>query len=127
MAEVMKNYYIFEYVYDPNEEEYTSIEGEVQAYVKAGDPFDACEKTGYTDHNRYFAKPLENLDSHVESIKKERKHLSKISKQLKEMVAEHEEQMKKCPNCGADLDEEHNCPECSFGHEFDGVMSDPEI
>lgn len=122
-----KNYYIFEYVYDSAEEEYTQIEGEIQGYVKATDPFDACKKAGFEDYNRYFAKPVEDLDSHTEAIKKERKHLSKVSKQLKGMIDERDqarkdfEENRPCPNCEEKMDEDFTCPKCGFGKELENL------
>lgn len=121
----LKVFYVYEYVYDPIQEKYTGIEGEVQGYVKAETPFDACVALGFDDYNRYFANAVSDLDHHVKVIKNERKHINKVSKQLNKIVdeieAEREEMREKrpCPNCGVKLDDDFNCPSCTFGHEND--------
>ena len=44
-----KNYYVFKYVVDTVSGDPTDHEGEIQAVVKATDPWDAVEKAGFTD------------------------------------------------------------------------------
>jgi len=117
MSDELKNYYVFEYVYDPVAEGFTTIEGELQGYIQAGDPFEACQKLGFDDPNRYFSRPIENMEKHENALKDEIEKMKKLQKQLQPMIDEFKREMRKCPNCGADLDEKFNCPSCHFGHE----------
>jgi DNA repair exonuclease SbcCD ATPase subunit len=124
----MKNYYVFKYVFDPVKGEHTELEGEVQGYTQAEDPFEACDNLGLSDPDEYFAREIEDLDAHVDAIKNERKHLTKISKQLKTMTDERDkaredfEKNRPCPNCGEKLDDNYNCDNCGFGHEIEDEL-----
>jgi DNA-directed RNA polymerase subunit RPC12/RpoP len=89
--------------------------------VKAENPFDACQKLGFTDYNKHFAKEIVDMNKHSDGIKKERKHLNTVSKQLNEMIKERDaeiESFKKnrpCPNCGKKMDMNYVCAACGFG------------
>jgi uncharacterized Ntn-hydrolase superfamily protein len=89
----LKNYYVFRYIVDSVSGEPTEYEGDIVAFVKATNPWEAVEAAGYDDMNQYGAKYIDDdLDKYVDAIAEERKILKKISKQLKEMVVEHDEQ-----------------------------------
>lgn len=117
-----KNYYIYRYVRDVKGD-FTEHEGEIQAFVKATNSIDACDKAGMSDPNEYGARQIDDLDKFVKAIEDERKHLTKISKQLKEMTDERDEKRKEfyrnpqCPNGCGKLDEALRCPNCGYGHE----------
>ena len=128
--DTLKNYYVFKYVYDVVNEKYTALEGEIKAFVKATDCWDAIEKSGLTDTDAYGANLIENLSDFEKAISTERKHLTKISKQLKEMTDERDAEIAKfteerpCPNGCGKLDEHYRCPICGFGHETDVMIED---
>lgn len=125
-----KNYYVFKYIIDAVSGEPTEHEGEIQAFVKATDPWEAVTNAGFDDLNAYSANRMdeENLDKFTTAISDERKHLKKISKQLKTMTDERDEEVKKfmderpCPNGCGQLDENFSCPNCGFGHEADDLI-----
>ena len=126
----VKNYYVFKYVVDSVSGDPTEHEGEVQAFVSADDPWDAIEKAGFTDTNVYGANMINSLADFTESIATERKHLSKISKQLKVMAdAEDIERTKfleerACPNGCGKMDEKFRCKDCGFGREGEEVIKE---
>jgi len=130
----VKNYYVFKYVVDSVSGEPTEYEGEIQAFVKATDPWEAVENAGFDDANAYGANLMdnENLGTFTDAIAKERKHLSKISKELKGMSDELESERAKyfeerpCPNGCGKLDEKFSCPNCGYGHEADDLIKDIE-
>ena len=119
----VKNYYVYKYVIDKVSGEATEFEGEIMGFVKATDPFEACEKLGCGDMNLYGANYIDNLDDFTKAIADERKHLTKISKQLKEMTDERDAERKKfleerkCPNCDIKMDKAWRCDKCGYGHE----------
>lgn len=123
-----KNYYIYRYVKDITGE-FTEHEGEIQAFVKATNTIDACDKAGMGDPNEYGARQIDNLDEFVTAIENERKHLTKISKQLKEMIDERDEKAKafyrdpQCPNGCGRLDDALRCSKCGYGHEGEKTIS----
>jgi|TARA_R110002126_G_scaffold253231_3_gene396274 hypothetical protein len=129
----VKNYYVYKYVVDSVSGDPTEHEGEVQAFVKAANPWDAIEKAGFTDTNDtivYGANMINSLADYTESIVNERKHLSKISKQLKVMSDEEESEKAKfladreCPNHCGKMDEKFRCKECGFGREAEEVINE---
>ena len=128
--DAIKNYYVFKYVIDPISGNPTEYEGEIQAFVKATDPWDACEKAGLNDANAYGANRIDELSTFEKAIAEERKHLTKISKQLKDMTDERDAERKKfmderpCPNGCGKLDEKFSCPKCGFGHEAEELVKD---
>lgn len=123
-----KNYYVFRYIVDPISGEPTEYEGEIQAFVKATDPWEACTKAGFDDPNAYGANLIDDPRKFVKDIETERKHLSKISKQLQPMIDEIEAEREKffkerpCPNGCGKLDEKFRCPVCGFGHEAEKLI-----
>lgn len=125
-----KNYYVFKYVVDPVSGEPTEYEGEIQAFVKATDPWDALEKADLDDANAYGANRIDKLEDYEKAIKEERKHLTVISKQLKEMTDERDEERKKfmeerpCPNGCGKLDDKFRCDKCGFGNEAKEVIKE---
>jgi hypothetical protein len=125
-----KNYYIFKYVVDKVSGEPTEHEGEIQAFVKGSNSWDACERAGFDDMNVYGANQIDNLADYEKAIADERKHLTKISKQLKEMTTERDEEMKKymeerpCPNGCGQLDDKFKCGNCGYGHEEKELLKD---
>lgn len=125
-----KNYYIFKYVVDPVSGQPTQFEGEIQAFVKATDPWDACEKAGFTDSNTHGATLIDDPRKFVKAIEDERNHLTKISGQLQPMLDEIKAEQKKyfedrpCPNGCGKLDEKFRCPKCGYGHEVEQVIKD---
>jgi len=128
----LKNYYVFKYVVDSVTEEPTEHEGEIQAVVKASDPWDAVEKAGFTDNNAYGAGMINSLTDIVDSIAEERKTLKRISKQLKTMTDEEDAERTKfleereCPNGCGKMDEKFRCKECGFGREGEEVIKELE-
>ena len=70
-----KNYYVFKYVVDKVSGEPTEYEGEIMGFVKATDPWEACEKLGFTDPNEYGANYMEDVSQMEKAIKEERKHV----------------------------------------------------
>ena len=120
----LKNFYVFEYVYSPVDEAFTAIEGDVVGYVKATDGFDACERLGFNDPNRYFAKPIEKLEGHFDKLNEEAAKVKKLQEALQPMVDERKAEVENpmCPNCGGNLDKKTlKCPECRFGYELDDI------
>jgi hypothetical protein len=130
--DAVKNYYVFKYVVDKVSGEPTEYEGEVQAFVQATDPWEAVEKAGFDDPNAYGANRIENLEEFEKAIADERKHLSKISKQLKEMTAERDAEREKflkerpCPNGCGQMDEKFRCSNCGYGFEGEQLVEDLE-
>jgi hypothetical protein len=125
-----KNYYVFKYVVDKVSGDPTEYEGEIMAYTKATDPWEAVSNAGFDDCNAYGANRIDDLNNHVKAIADERKHLKKVSKQLKEMTDERDEEQKKfmedrlCPNGCGKMDEAFRCGNCGFGHEKDELVKD---
>lgn len=125
-----KNYYVFKYIVDPVSGEPTEYEGEIQGFIKATNTWDALEKAGLDDTNAYGANRVDNLDDFTKAIATERKLLKKISKQLKEMTDERDEEIKKfmedrpCPNGCGKLDEHFACPVCGYGHEAEQAVEE---
>tara|TARA_R110002110_G_scaffold44052_1_gene136145 strand:+ start:1916 stop:2416 length:501 start_codon:yes stop_codon:yes gene_type:complete len=125
-----KNYYVFKYVVDTVSGDPTDHEGEIQAVVKATDPWDAVEKAGFTDNNAYGAGMINSLTDIVTSIAEERKTLSKISKQIKVMTDEEDAERTKfleeraCPNGCGKMDEKFRCKNCGFGCEGEEVIKE---
>ena len=123
-----KNYYVFRYVVDPVSGNPTEYEGEVQAFTKATDPWEAVTNAGFDDMNAYGANRVDDMDTFEKAIVDERKLLKKISKQLKEMTDERDAELEKflkerpCPNGCGQLDDNFNCPECGFGHEQEELL-----
>ena len=128
----LKNYYVFRYIVSSVTGEPTEHEGEIQAFVKATDPWDACEKAGMSDPNLYGANLVDKIDVMEKAISDERKLLTKISKQLKAMSDEEAAEVKKlkeerpCPNGCGKLDEKYSCDKCGFGHEGEFKYTDEE-
>jgi len=126
----VKNYYVFKYVIDNVTGDPTEYEGEVQAFVKATDPWEAVTNAGFEDANLYGANLINNLEDYEKAIKEERKHLTKISKQLKEMTDERDVERRKfmedrpCPNGCGKLDEKFRCDKCGYGHEQKQLVDD---
>ena len=127
-----RNYYVFKYVVDSVTGEPTEHEGEVQAFVKATDPWEAVTNAGFEDMNAYGANRIDDVMTFEKAIAEERKHLTKISKQLKDMTDELEAERQKyfeerpCPNNCGKLDEKFSCPKCGYGHEVDDLLKDLE-
>jgi len=127
-----KQYYVFKYVIDKMTGDPTNHEGEVQAFIIADNPWEAVEKAGFTDCNTYGASEIENLDEFEKAISEERKHLSKISKQLKVMTDARDEERKKfleekpCPNGCGKMDDQYRCKECGFGYEGEQMLKEIE-
>lgn len=125
-----KNYYIFKYIVDPVSGDPTEYEGEIQAFVKATDPWEAVTKAGFDDINAYGANRIDDPKKYEKLIADERKHLTKISKQLKEMTEEADAEREKfikerpCPNGCGKLDEKFRCPKCGYGHEAEELVKD---
>lgn len=127
-----KDYYVFKYVYDPVKEEYTDIEGDIQCFVKATNCMEALEKAGFDNPEQYDARQIDErqVKEIGKAIAKERKHLSKLSKQVKEYTDEKAEEERKfkedrpCPNGCGKLDENFNCDKCGFGHENESEEDD---
>ena len=126
-----KNYYVFKYVVDAVTGEPTEYESDIVAFVKATDPWEACEKAGFDDANAYGANRIEDLGKIEKAISDERKHLTKISKQLKEMTDEQEAEKqkfikeRKCPNgCPEQMDSQFRCKNCGYGHECEDLIKD---
>jgi len=126
----IKNYYVFKYVIDKVSGQPTEYEGEIQGFVKATNSWEALEKSGLDDTNLYGANIIDNLEDYETAIKDERKHLTKISKQLKEMTDERDAERKKfieerpCPNGCGKLDEKFRCDKCGYGHEQKQLVDD---
>ena len=133
MFDAVKYYYVFKYVVDSSGNP-TDHEGEIQAFVKATDMWEAMDNSGFTDSDLYGANLCseEHLEQFTEAIAKERKHLSKISKQLKVFTDERDAAQKAfdaerpCPNNCGQLDENFSCPKCGFGHETDDIKKEIE-
>jgi len=131
MFDAVKMYYIFKYVVDSSGNP-TDHEGEIQAFVKATDMWEAMDNSGFTDSDLYGANLCseEHLDQFTKAIAKERKHLSKISKQLKVFTDERDaaqkafEDERPCPNDCGQLDENFSCPTCGYGHEADDLKKE---
>jgi len=127
-----KLYYVFKYVVDPVSGESVEYEGEIQSFVKATDPWNAVEKAGFTSMNDYGANRIEDLSKFEKAIADERKHLSKISKQLKEFTDEEKKEREKfyeerlCPNCKIKMNEKWQCDKCGFGKEKEQLIGDIE-
>jgi len=123
-----RDYYIFEYAYDPIENDYSHIEGEVVDIVKGTNSMDALEKAGIEDFNRYSAKPLEDFDSFKNTIKEEKKLLSKLTKKIDALIDVRETERKKffeerpCPNGCGKMDEQFRCSKCGYGHETEQLI-----
>jgi tRNA(Ile2) C34 agmatinyltransferase TiaS len=116
----MKKYYaVFEYLYDHIKETYSDLKGPIKAFVDADDPFEACEKAGLTDATRYFADVVypETYGKIMKDINEETELLGKLKGQLEGMVAEHKEELTKCPNCEKKLNEKGECKECGYGRD----------
>lgn len=121
----MRPYYVYKYVFDPIEDTYTAIEGEIQWVGKAVNSFDAMDRSGCNDANMYDAREMSpaNLDTINKGIAAERKHLSKLSKGLKALTDERDAEIEKfkkdrpCPNGCGKMDEKNRCKICGFGYE----------
>jgi len=128
--DAIKDYYVFKYVVDPVSAEPTEYEGEIQAFVKAADPWEAVSKAGFEDMNAYGANRIDDLKKFEEAIATERKHLTKISKQLKEMTDERDAAHKKfleereCPNGCGKMDSKWRCDKCGFGREAEEIIKE---
>ena len=130
----VKDYYVFKYVYDPVKEEYTDIEGDIQCFVKALNCMEALEKAGFDNPEQYDARQIDErqVKSIGKAIAKERKHLSKLSKQVKEYTEEKDAEHKKfleerpCPNGCGKLDKDFNCDKCGFGHEGESTETEED-
>lgn len=123
MSDNLKNYYVFKYIVDAITKEPTEHEGEIQAFVKATDPWDAVTKSGLNDDmNIYGANRIDNLSDYVKSIKNEYKLLRKINKQLKTLIDEEKaietDAIKNhlCPNGCGKLNKKNICNACGYGH-----------
>jgi hypothetical protein len=131
MFDAEKNYYVFKYVVD-HKGEPTEHEGEIQGFVVATDPWEACTKAGFDDMNEYGANVMEDPKKTAGAIATERKHLSKISKQLKPMIDKIDEDRKKvlddneCPNGCGKMDKKQRCKKCGFGFEGEKMLKDIE-
>ena len=127
-----KLYYVFKYVVDTISGEPTEYEGEIQAFIKATDPWSAVEKAGFNSMNDYGANRIEDLSKFEKAIADERKHLKKISKQLKEFTDEEKKKRDKfyeerlCPNGCGKMDEQWKCDKCGFGKEKEQLIGDIE-
>ena len=122
----MNNYYVFKYVVDAVTGKPTMHEGEIQAFVKATDPWDALEQANCDDTDAYGANVIDKPEHFVDAIAKERKHLRKVAKQLKVMTDEiadakkEFEENRPCPNGCGKLDENYACDKCGFGTDKQG-------
>lgn len=118
-----KNYYVYKYVFNPKDQEYSDLEGEIQAFVKGTNSMDAVQKAGFDDFNKYGARQIEDFKTFEKAIEEERKHLTKISKQLKEMIDEQDAEKQEfyknrpCPNGCGKMDKKMRCKKCGFGYE----------
>lgn len=110
-------YMIYEYVFDTVSESYTSYKGNIKAMIMATDAFEACEKTGFTDAEKYFSEPVypEQLKKMLESIKAEQVILKELEGKLNEAIDGEIEKSKICPNCSERLDKKGECKVCKFG------------
>lgn len=128
--DAIKNYYVFKYIVDKVSGEPTEYEGEIQSFVKACDPWEAVTNAGYEDLNQYGANRVDDLADFEKAISDERKHLTKITKQLKTMTDERDAERKKymeeraCPNGCGKMDEKFRCEKCGYGHEAKELVSD---
>jgi hypothetical protein len=94
--------------------------------------WEAMDTSGFTDHDLYGANLCseQHLEEFTKAIAAERKHLSKISKQLKVMTDERDAKQKAymderpCPNDCGQLDENFACPSCGYGHEGDELKKE---
>jgi len=126
----VKNYYVFKYITDKITDAPTEHEGDIEAFVKAKTPWEAMELAGVDDSNAYGAELVDDLDGYANTIKAERKQLSKISKELKEMTDERDAERRKfmeerpCPNGCGKLDEKFRCDKCGYGHEQKQLVDD---
>ena len=113
----MKHYAVFEYAYDSYKEEFTDIKGQIKAFIDAEDPFEACEKAGLTESNRYFAEVVydDNLKKIKEDIQKEKELLDNLDKSLNGWLGEKAEKDKICPNCEKQMNEKGECSACGYG------------
>ena len=125
-----KNYYVFKYIVDSVTGEPTEHAGEIQAFVKATDPWDAVEKAGLDDMNKYGANRVDKLEDFEKAIAEERKLLKKISKELKGMKDEEQAERdrilaeRECPNGCGKMDEKFRCKNCGFGYEGEQLVKD---
>ena len=124
MFDEPKPYAVFRYVLDAKGES-TEHAGQIVAFVKSTDPWQAVEDAGFDDMDLYGANMVdpETYDKLQDSINEERELLDKVEAQLKEFIDERNAEIEKfkeerpCPNCGTKMDNQYRCPECSFGHE----------
>ena len=127
-----RNYYVFRYVVDSVTGESTDHEGEIVAFTKASNPWEAVENAGETDMNKFGANRIDKLEDFEKAIADERKLLSKISKQLKVMTDEQDAEKKKfleerpCPNGCGKMDSQHRCAVCGFGYEGEELIKNIE-
>ena len=125
-----KNYYVYKYIVDSVTGEPTEHAGEIQAFVVATHPWEAVETAGFDDFNLYGASEIEKLEGFEKSIADERKHLTKISKQLKVMTDAWDEEHKKfledrpCPNNCGKMDSQNRCKICGFGYEGENMLKE---
>jgi len=127
-----RNYYVFRYVVDSVTGESTDHEGEIVAFTKASNPWEAVENAGETDMNKFGANRIDKLEDFEKAIQDERKLLSKISKQLKVMTDRRDAERKKimdereCPNGCGKMDEKFRCKACGFGFEGQQLVDNIE-
>jgi hypothetical protein len=113
----MKNYFVFEYVFDSSKDQYSDLKGPIKAFVQAEHAFEALEKAGFTDAGRYFAEPIrdEELKKMKADIKEEKELLEKLDKQIDSFIGDAVKRSLVCPNCGKELDTNYECPACRYG------------
>ena len=125
-----KNFAVFKYVVDSVKGEATEHAGDIVAFVRANNTWDAVEKAGFKDLNAYGANRVDKLEDYTKAITDERKLLKKISKQLKAMIdaenAENKSIEGMCPNGCGKMDEHNRCDKCKFGFEYEIALEEIE-
>jgi hypothetical protein len=129
MFDEPRPYSVYKYVTDESGEP-TVYAGQIVAFVKATNPWEAVEKAGFDDMNAYGASMVdeEQMDNYKKAIAEERKLLSKISKELNGFIEEREAELRKlreereCPNGCGKMDEHFRCKACGFGYELENSL-----
>jgi hypothetical protein len=127
-----KIFCVYEYCYDSVKGEYTNLCGNEVAFVEAPNMFEALDKAGCGDTDKYGAMIVykEDLDKYSGLMKEAQTRIGTAIDQLDELVDKEHEDIKKlredreCPNGCGKMDKKFRCKECGFGYEQEKMLED---
>jgi len=95
------------------------VNGDVKSVLEADNYFEAMEKSGFNDPDKYVVEEIHDIQRFRKEFLKSKEEMLKVEKQIEGVYNKCKEESKVCPNCENKLNEKGRCDECGFGKESD--------